>query len=132
MILALDFLAKIYNHIVVDKLSTIFSALSDPTRRLIVDRLARGEATVNELAQPFAVSQQAISKHLAYLERARIIQKSAEGRERICRLRPEVIREVANWTEKYRKYWEESFVSLDQVLEELKASEGVNRKKGKS
>jgi DNA-binding transcriptional ArsR family regulator len=105
---------------VVDFLSETFAALSDPIRREIVDRLVRGPATVNEIAAPFKVSQQAISKHLAYLERANLIEKRREGRQHYCALKPEGIREVADWAECYRKLWEENYQRLDALLEELK------------
>jgi DNA-binding transcriptional ArsR family regulator len=119
----LDLLVKIHNHIVVDKLSTAFAALSDPTRRHIVDRLTRGPATVAELTEPFSVSQQAISKHLAYLERARLIQREKIGRENFCTLNPLVLRDVASWAERYRRFWEESYERLDMLLEEMKPKE---------
>jgi len=101
---------------IVDNLSSAFAALSDPTRRMILDRLTRGPATVNELARPFAITQQAISKHLAYLERARLIHKKREGREHYCSLKAGAIREVANWTISYRRFWEQSHVRLDLLL----------------
>jgi DNA-binding transcriptional ArsR family regulator len=104
----------------VDQLSTTFAALSDPTRRKIIDRLTRGPATVNELAEPFKISQQAISRHIAYLELARIIEKHKEGRQQICTLKPKTISEVSKWSEKYREHWEKSYDRLDEVLEELK------------
>lgn len=107
---------------VVDKLSPIFAALSDPTRRMIVDRLVRGKATINEIAEPFAMSQQAISKHLAYLEKARIIEKTRVGRQHHCSLRIDAIREVAAWAEIHRKLWEKRFKRLDSLLEEMKAN----------
>ena len=117
----LTFIKKTYNYMVVDTLSPIFSALSDPTRRLIVDRLVRGNATVNEIAGPFPMSQQAISKHLAYLEKAQLIEKKRVGRQHYCSLKVEAIREVAGWAESYRKHWEERFTRLDALLEEIKA-----------
>jgi DNA-binding transcriptional ArsR family regulator len=103
----------------VDLLSTTFSALSDPTRRSVVERLTRGPATVNELAEPFSMSQQAISKHLAYLERARLIKKRRQGRQHFCSLNPGAIREVAIWAESYRRFWEESYERLDALMEEI-------------
>ena len=106
-----------------DNLSTTFAALSDPTRRLIVDRLTRGPATVNELAEPFSISQQAVSKHLAYLERARLIKKWREGRQHICALTPDAIREVAMWAEGYRRFWDASFERLDGYLQQVKEKE---------
>ena len=113
---------------VVDSLSATFSALSDPTRRAILDRLAHGPATVNAIAKPFRLSQQAISKHLAYLERSQIIEKTKVGREIICKLRPEAIKAVSDWALDYRRFWEESFHKLESVLEEMKRSEGRNVK----
>ena len=91
--------------------------MSYPTRRLIVDRLTRGPATVNELAEPFSISQQAVSKHLAYLERARLIEKRREGRQQSCALTPDAIREVADWAEGY-----------DRLAELLAAMESEGRK----
>lgn len=108
---------------VVRHLDAAFSALSNPTRRSIVDRLARGEAAINELAKPFAMSQQAISKHLAYLEKARLIKKRREGREQYCSLKAEAIREVAAWTENYRRLWEERFTRIDALLDEMRAKQ---------
>jgi DNA-binding transcriptional ArsR family regulator len=114
----------------VDLLSTTFSALSNPTRRSVVDRLTRGPATVNELAEPFSMSQQAISKHLAYLERARLIKKRREGRQHFCSLNPGAIREVAIWAESYRRFWEESYERLDALLEEMKTQDGPRAPRG--
>ena len=105
---------------VVDKLSETFAALSDPTRRRIVDRLCRGPASVNEIAEPFAISQQAISKHLAYLERAQIIEKHQDGRQHFCSLKPHTLREVSDWAETYRQFWEENYERLDRLLSEMK------------
>jgi DNA-binding transcriptional ArsR family regulator len=108
---------------VVDNLSSAFAALSDPTRRTILHRLARGPATVNELAKPFEISQQAISKHVAYLERARLIEKRRRGREHLCALRPNAIKRVAEWADGYRRFWSESFERLDTLLAEMKEKE---------
>jgi DNA-binding transcriptional ArsR family regulator len=119
---------KMYNYMVVHSLDTTFSALSDPTRRLIVERLTRGPATVNEIAEPFSLSQQAISKHLAYLERARIIIKQREGRQHYCSLKPEAIQAVATWAEGFRKLWEERYLRLDTLLEEMKAKPTPKRR----
>jgi DNA-binding transcriptional ArsR family regulator len=110
----------IHNHMVVDHLSATFAALSDPTRRLIVNRLTGGPATVHELAAPFSISQQAISKHLAYLKNARLIERQREGRQNFCALNPDAIREVAKWAEGYRRFWEKNFQRLDVLLEEMK------------
>lgn len=112
---------------VVDKLSTFFIAVSDPTRRLILERLARGAASVNELAEPFHISQQAVSKHLAYLERAQLIEKRAEGRVRRCVLNPAAFEEGVAWVEKCRAYWEESFDRLELLVSEIKAREQQQR-----
>jgi DNA-binding transcriptional ArsR family regulator len=115
-----DFLPGIHNNMVVDRLSTTFAALSDPTRRRILNRLTRGPATVHELARPFSISQQAISKHLAYLERAQLIEKSRCGREQVCTLKPAAIKGVATWASRYRRFWDESYDRLDELLVELK------------
>jgi len=106
---------------VVDYLSVTFAALSDPTRRSIVDRLTGGPATVMELAEPFSISQQAISKHLAYLESARLIERQREGRQNFCALKPDTIREVADWAEGYRRIWQANFQRLDALLAEMKS-----------
>ena len=105
---------------VVDRLNLTFAALCDPTRRAIVDRLTRGPATVSQLAAPFSISQQAVSKHLAYLENAHLIERLRNGRENFCALKPDAISEVAHWVEGYRQFWEKSFTRLDLLLEEMK------------
>ena len=92
--------------------------------RRILRRLAAGPATVGELAQPFRMSQQAVSKHLAYLERANLIRKHREGRQNVCTLNRGPLREVAAWAEEFRRFWEESYDRLDDLLGELKAKEG--------
>lgn len=115
-----DTAAHIHNHMVVNRLSHTFAALADPTRRAIVDRLTRGPATVNELAEPFSISQQAISKHLAYLEMAHLIERQWQGRQNFCALKPATIREVAEWAEGYRQLWERNFQRLDTLLVEMK------------
>lgn len=134
---SLDARTRIYNHLVVYKsLDLTFAALSDPTRRSIVDRLTRGPATVNELAAPFAMSQQAVSKHIAYLEMAHLIERQWQGRQNFCALKPEGIREVAKWAEGFRSCWEKNFQRLDVLLAEMKkkpsASPKVTRRGGKS
>src|SRR6476646_3921325 len=101
---------------VVDSLGTTFAALSDPTRRAMVERLSRGPASVHGLTKPFALSQQMISKHIAYLVRARIVIKTKRGRESICTLRPEAIKTVSDWAISYRQLWEERFDRLDAVV----------------
>jgi DNA-binding transcriptional ArsR family regulator len=114
---------------VVDTLSAAFAALSDPTRRAILFRLTQGPATVNQLAGPFRISQQAISKHLAYLESARLIAKSPRGRQHFCTLEPRTIQNVADWAEGYRKFWEASHERLDDLLEKMKAAQETRQKK---
>jgi DNA-binding transcriptional ArsR family regulator len=102
-----------------DQLSTTFAALADPTRRAILTRLATGEATVTELAEPFAMSLPAVSKHLKVLERAGLIRRSREAQWRPCRLEAEPLRDVADWVERYRSFWEESLDRLDVYLQQL-------------
>ena len=108
---------------VVDRLSTTFAALSDPTRRAMVERLSRGPASVHDLTEPFALSQQMISKHVAYLVRARIVIKTKRGRESICTLRPQAIKTVSDWAISYRQFWEESFDKLEEVVKRMKKEE---------
>lgn len=103
-----------------DQLSTVFGALADPTRRAILARLADGEASVNELAAPFPVSLQAISKHLKVLERAGLIVRGRDAQWRPCRLAAGPLRDVAQWTEQYRRFWEERYDQLDDYLQEMK------------
>jgi DNA-binding transcriptional ArsR family regulator len=116
---------------VVDRLGTTFAALSDPTRRAMVERLSRGPASVHGLTEPFALSQQMISKHVAFLVRARIVIKTKRGRESICTLRPEAIKKVSDWAISYRQFWEESFDKLDAVVKQMKKAEvGDDKKHG--
>jgi len=114
---------------VVDRLGTTFAALSDPTRRAMVERLSRGPATVHGLTEPFALSQQMISKHIACLVRARLVIKTKHGRESICTLRPEAIKTVSDWAISYRQFWEESFDKLDVVVNRMKKAEIRDDKK---
>jgi len=107
----------------VDRLGATFAALSDPTRRAVIERLSRGPASVHGLTEPFALSQQMISKHIACLVRARIVIKTRRGRESICTLRPEAIRKVSDWAIGYRQFWEESFDKLDVVVKQIKKTE---------
>jgi DNA-binding transcriptional ArsR family regulator len=107
-----------------DLLDATFAALADPTRRAILTRLQSGEATVTELAAPFAMSQPAISKHLKVLERAGLITRGRDAQRRPCRLRARPLKAATDWLENYRGYWEESFQCLDDLLDELKKDEG--------
>jgi DNA-binding transcriptional ArsR family regulator len=102
-----------------DRLDRTFAALADPTRRAILARLAAGEATVMELAAPFDMSQPAITKHLKVLERAGLISRSRDAQWRPCRLDPRPLKEAADWLERYRAFWEESFDRLEEYLHEL-------------
>ena len=112
-----------------DPLSLTFAALADPTRRAILSRLARGEATVTELAGPFKMSQPAISKHLKVLEKAGLISRGRDAQRRPCRLAPQPLAEANAWLEKYRELWEANFERLDELLEELKAEKKSQKRK---
>ena len=104
-------------------LDATFAALADPTRRAILARLALGEASVMELAEPFAMSQPAISKHLKVLERAGLISRSRDAQRRPCRLEAGPLAEATQWLERYRQYWETSFQRLDALLDEMKSDQ---------
>jgi DNA-binding transcriptional ArsR family regulator len=106
-----------------DRLDATFAALADPTRRAILARLASGEASVTELAEPFAMSQPAISKHLKVLERAGLISRGRDAQRRPRRLEAKALAEANEWLERYRQIWEGNFQRLDVVLEELKSKE---------
>jgi DNA-binding transcriptional ArsR family regulator len=106
-----------------DSLSITLAALADPTRRAILAQLAQGEATVTELAEPFEMSLPAVSKHLKVLERAHLITRSRDAQWRPCRLNPEPLKDLADWLEHYRQFWEHSFDRLDEYLQELQAQE---------
>ncbi|HEY0758638.1 MAG TPA: metalloregulator ArsR/SmtB family transcription factor [Acidisarcina sp.] len=121
---ALDTAATINNHVVVDDLGTTFAALSDPTRRAMIKRLSNGPASVHRLTEPFALSQQMISKHVACLVRAKIVVKTKRGRESVCTLRPQAIKPVSDWAISYRQFWEESFDKLDAVVKQMKKNGG--------
>jgi DNA-binding transcriptional ArsR family regulator len=108
----------------IDPLSATFSALADPTRRAILARLAAGEATVKELAAPFAMSGPAISKHLRVLERAGLVTRGREAQWRPRRLEAAPLKEVAEWAENYRGFWDESYERLDGYLHHLQEKEG--------
>src|SRR5246127_4234203 len=104
-------------------LDTTLAALPDPTRRAILARLAGGEASVMELAEPFAMTQPAISKHLKVLERAGLVTRGRDAQRRPCRLEARPLKAATHWLENYRRFWEESFRRLDLLLDELKTKE---------
>jgi DNA-binding transcriptional ArsR family regulator len=110
-----------------DRLDATFAALADPTRRAILARLTVGEASVTELAEPFAMSQPAISKHLKVLERAGLISRSRDAQRRPCQLKAERLADANDWLENYRQFWERSFERLDTVLDQLKLDELKNK-----
>ena len=114
-----------------DPLSATFAALADPTRRAILTRLTSGEASVTELAEPFEMSLPAVSKHLKVLERAGLISRSRDAQWRPCRLDAGPLKEVSDWVESYRRFWEQSFERLDHYLRQLKAREEKRRKEKK-
>jgi DNA-binding transcriptional ArsR family regulator len=114
-----------------DHLSTTFAALADPTRRAILARLASGEVTVTKLAEPFEMSMPAVSKHLRVLERAGLIARGREAQWRPCRLEAAPLKDVAQWVEHYRRFWEQSFDRLDDYLRELKSKEKKHARKHK-
>jgi DNA-binding transcriptional ArsR family regulator len=104
--------------VAVDELSATFAALADPTRRAILERLTHGEATVNDLAEPFPISVQAVSKHLRVLERAGLIERSRTAQLRPSRLRAVPLKEAAEWLHTYRRFWRQSFDRLEQRLQD--------------
>jgi DNA-binding transcriptional ArsR family regulator len=106
-----------------DSLSAIFAALADPTRRAILARLAQGEASVKDLAEPFAITPPAVTKHLKVLQRAGLITQGRQAQWRPCRLEAAPLKDVADWLENYRRFWDESFQRLDDYLVELQAKE---------
>ena len=112
-----------------DPLSTTFAALADPTRRAILARLITGERSVTELAEPFDMSLPAITKHLKVLERAGLIVRSRDAQWRPCRLEAGRLKEVHDWLDRYRRFWEESFDRLDDYLRELQKKEKANARK---
>src|SRR5450755_223084 len=132
----------IFNHIVnysctakpmpVDQLSTTFAALADPTRRAILAQLAAGETSVTELAEPFAMSLPAVSKHLKVLERAGLIARSRDAQWRPCRLKAAPLEDVAKWVDEYRRYWEQSFDRLDEYLRKLQMQENKHGRQEES
>ena len=114
---------KGYERLTPDRLDATFAALADPTRRAILARLASGEASVTELAEPFEMTQPAISKHLKVLERAGLVSRGKDAQRRPRRLEPQPLAEVTEWLERYRKTWEGNFQRLDALLDELKSAQ---------
>ncbi len=112
-----------------DTLTATFGAFADPTRRSLLSRLTHGPASVRELAAPFRMSQQAVSKHLAFLERAGLILKRRQGRLHFCELQSARFKEAADWVGDYRRFWEESFDRLDDLLSELKQKDAKHEPK---
>jgi DNA-binding transcriptional ArsR family regulator len=131
----------VHNHIVIElygyemtpseRLDATFSALADPTRRAILARLAEGEASVLELAKPFAMSQPAISKHLKMLERAGLISRGRDAQRRPCRIEGRPLADASGWLAAYREIWERNFQRLDALLEELQVPDKKSPRKGK-
>jgi DNA-binding transcriptional ArsR family regulator len=113
-----------------DELSKTFAALADPTRRAILSRLSAGEASVSDIAAPFAMSLPAVSKHLQVLERAGLISRSRQAQWRRAQLRAQPLSSAARWIDDYRRFWERSFDSLDQHLEQMQRSESNLKEKG--
>ena len=109
-----------------DPLSTTFAALADPTRRAILSRLLTGERSVGELAGPFEMSMPAVSKHLRVLERAGLITQRKDAQWRLCRIEGAPLKEVSDWTERYRRVWEERLDRLDQYVQQMKAKESTS------
>jgi len=109
-----------------DRLSTTFAALADPTRRAILARLARGEATVGELGKPFDISAPAVSRHLKVPEHAQLIEREVDAQWRLCRIKGRPLREASEWLERYRRFWEES---LDRLVEYLEAAPDNTRRR---
>jgi DNA-binding transcriptional ArsR family regulator len=112
---------------VVNSLGAALAAAADPTRREILARLAKGPATIHELQRPFRVSQQAVSKHVAYLERARLIHKRRRGRLSVCTLNPKPLQEIAGWAESFRDLWDANYRRLDVLLDELQSGSPERR-----
>ncbi len=112
-----------YERMALTRLNATFAALADPTRRAILARLAASDATVMELAEPFAMSQPAISKHLKVLERAGLISRGRDAQRRPCRIEAKPLAEANEWLENYRRFWEGNFERLDALLDEMKKTE---------
>ena len=118
-----------YEELAPDRLDATFAALADPTRRAILARLASGEASVTELAEPFEMTQPAISKHLKVLERAGLISGGRDAQRRPRRLEAQPLAEATEWLERYRQYWEENYQRLDALLDEMKSKQKKRKRK---
>ena len=114
------------------QLDLTFAALADPTRRAIVARLTRGEATVMELARPFDMSQPAVSMHLKVLERAGLISRRREAQTRPCKLEPQALKAIADWVFSYRAFWEEAYERLDELIDQMKKETANEQKRTRS
>lgn len=114
-----------------DSLSSTFAALADPTRRAILARLSEGEASVTDLAEPFAMSMPGISKHLKVLEKAGLIERGREAQWRPCRLQAKPLKEISDWASQYRKFWEESFDRLEEYLKTIQKPAATKSAKSK-
>jgi len=112
-----------------ERLDATFLALADPTRRAILARLAQGEASVNELAEPFDMSQPAVSKHLKMLERAGLVSRARDAQRRPCRLEAQPLEAAYLWIERYRQMWDVSFERLDALLDELKSTKKTSKRR---
>jgi DNA-binding transcriptional ArsR family regulator len=117
----------VHQHISPDQLDATFSALADPTRRAILARLASGETSVSELAEPFEMSMPAISKHLKVLQRAGLIERGREAQWRPCRLAAAPLKDASEWLDRYRRFWEESFDRLENYLRELQKQDSQKK-----
>jgi DNA-binding transcriptional ArsR family regulator len=120
-----------YEQLTPDQLDATFAALADPTRRAILARLASGEASVTELAEPFDMSQPAISKHLKVLERAGLISSGSDAQRRPRRLEAQPLAQATEWLERYRQHWEASYQRLDTLLDEMKTGQRATTQKTK-
>ena len=114
--------------VIMTSLDATFAALADPTRRAILARLADGEASVKELAEPFSMSQPAISKHLKVLERAGLISRGRDAQRRPCKLEPQPLAAATGWLEEYRRFWEQQYARLDALLDELQTMQPAKRR----
>jgi DNA-binding transcriptional ArsR family regulator len=115
-----------------DQLTITFQALADPTRRAILKRLSRGEASVQEIAKPFTITLPAITKHLKVLEKAKLIRRGRDAQYRPCSLNAEPLKQASDWVDQYRRFWEESFERLDEYLKEMQKKEKKKQERRKT